>query len=212
MTVGLDGRWGRMAPEFVEGRRLALEAYLAGVAAGFGDSPALETFLRDGKTALTAKVRLQEGRRHFAVYSFVHTRHSQKAGPLPVARQKMDLPFHNLLALKENVPALFVLRNTHSNAHSHAHVPVHMQIYGCTDTHAQADLCGRACMCTRTSQHAYTRARMHEHTAATPGAIHTRPTHTTWTRFPRSHRPLLLLSTVVCSPPLLRSCTRHGRC
>ena len=34
----------------------------------------------------------QEGR-HFAVYLFVHTKHSQKAGPFPVARLKIDLPF-----------------------------------------------------------------------------------------------------------------------
>ena len=33
----------------------------------------------------------QEGR-HFAVYLFVHTNHSQKAGPFSVARLKMDLP------------------------------------------------------------------------------------------------------------------------
>ena len=39
----------------------------------------------------------QEGR-HFAVYLFVHTKHSQKAGPFSVALLKMDLPFHNRLA------------------------------------------------------------------------------------------------------------------
>ena len=39
----------------------------------------------------------EEGR-HFAVYLFVHTKHSQKAGPFSVARLKMDLPFHNRLA------------------------------------------------------------------------------------------------------------------
>ena len=39
----------------------------------------------------------QEGR-HFAVYLFAHTKHSQKAGPFSVARLKMDLPFHNRLA------------------------------------------------------------------------------------------------------------------
>ena len=33
----------------------------------------------------------QEGRQ-FAVYLFVHTKHSKKAGPFSVARLKMDLP------------------------------------------------------------------------------------------------------------------------
>ena len=36
--------------------------------------------------------------RHFAVHLFVHTRHSQEAGPFPVARLKMGLPLHNRLA------------------------------------------------------------------------------------------------------------------
>ena len=36
--------------------------------------------------------------RHFAVYLFVHTKHSRKAGPLSVARLTMDLPFHSRLA------------------------------------------------------------------------------------------------------------------
>ena len=36
--------------------------------------------------------------RHFAVYLFAHTTHSQKAGPFSVARLKMDLPFHDRLA------------------------------------------------------------------------------------------------------------------
>ena len=40
---------------------------------------------------------LQEGQ-HFAVYLFVHTKHSQKASPFSVARLKMYLPFHNRLA------------------------------------------------------------------------------------------------------------------
>ena len=44
----------------------------------------------------------QEGR-HFAVYLFVHTKHSQKAGPFSVARLKMDLPFHNRLAFTGDV-------------------------------------------------------------------------------------------------------------
>ena len=39
----------------------------------------------------------EEGR-HFAVHLFVHTQKSQKAGPLPVARLEMDLPFHDHLA------------------------------------------------------------------------------------------------------------------
>ena len=39
----------------------------------------------------------EEGR-HFAVCLFAHTRTSQRAGPFPVARLKMDLPFHDRLA------------------------------------------------------------------------------------------------------------------
>ena len=43
------------------------------------------------------KAACQEGR-HFAVYLVVHTKHSQKAVPLSVARLKMNLPIHNRLA------------------------------------------------------------------------------------------------------------------
>ena len=39
----------------------------------------------------------EEGQ-HFAVYLFIRTKHSQKAGPFSVARLKVDLPFHNRLA------------------------------------------------------------------------------------------------------------------
>ena len=35
------------------------------------------------------------------MYLFVHTKQSRKAGPFSVARLKLDLPFNNLLALKE---------------------------------------------------------------------------------------------------------------
>ena len=45
----------------------------------------------------THLLRCKRGR-HFAAYSFVHTKHSQKAGPFSVARLKMGLPFHNRLA------------------------------------------------------------------------------------------------------------------
>ena len=38
---------------------------------------------------------------------FVHTQHSQKAGPFSVAGPEMDLPFHNRLAFTGEVPALF---------------------------------------------------------------------------------------------------------
>ena len=49
----------------------------------------------------------KEGR-HFAVHLFEHTKYSQQAGPFSVARLKMDLPFHNCLALKGEGPALSV--------------------------------------------------------------------------------------------------------
>ena len=51
----------------------------------------------------------QEGR-HFAVYLFVHRKHSPKAGPFSVARLKIDLPFNNRLAFTGEVPAVFPLR------------------------------------------------------------------------------------------------------
>ena len=38
----------------------------------------------------------EEGQ-HFALYLFVHTKHSHKAGPISVARLKIDLPFQNRL-------------------------------------------------------------------------------------------------------------------
>ena len=43
-------------------------------------------------TAAPSSAQWQEGR-HFAMYLFVHTKHTQK-----FARLKMDLPFHNRLA------------------------------------------------------------------------------------------------------------------
>ena len=66
----------------------------------------------------------EEGR-HFAVYLFVHTKHSQKAGPFSVARLKIDLPFHNRLAFTGQVPALLVarpVRRTHQVDHYLVHL------------------------------------------------------------------------------------------
>ena len=47
---------------------------------------------------LTMECSLRREGRHFAVYLFVHTKYTQKAGPFSVARLEMYLPFHNRLA------------------------------------------------------------------------------------------------------------------
>ena len=43
---------------------------------------------------------------YFAVCLFVHTKHSQKAGPFSVARLELDVRFHDRLAFTGEVPAL----------------------------------------------------------------------------------------------------------
>ena len=48
----------------------------------------------------------QQEARYFAVHLFAQTKHSQKAGPFPVARLETDLPFHKRLAYAGEVPAL----------------------------------------------------------------------------------------------------------
>ena len=67
-------------------------------------SPAIPRVAQPAAVGLAASQVMHRDRghahegRHFAVYLFVHTKHSQKAGPFSVARLKMDLPFHNRLA------------------------------------------------------------------------------------------------------------------
>ena len=84
-------------------RHTAIEVLAIGVTVRHVERPRRAHVLVDGceKSSEQRKrapcLRAKRGR-HFAVYLFVHTKHSQKAGPFSVARLKIDLPFHDRLA------------------------------------------------------------------------------------------------------------------
>ena len=67
---------------------------------GHRDRPACRAFgaAADGLLESGSSTSPSREGRHFAVYLFVHTKHSRKAGRFSVARLKADLPFHNFLA------------------------------------------------------------------------------------------------------------------